>query len=455
MSTTSDSFDQNFGLKQALNRLAADLGNAETLKQIVSCAFGYAFVISAIIVEETLNDRAKAMDERKACPECGSMLESKGFEPRRIRTLIGVVAWKRRIWRCPKRCEIGQTAPFDEALGIGPNQRTSEEIKELACLLAVFVPYGIASMLMTALVGVKACSTSIWEWVQIYGNKAVSKLEGELKLLSEGQFPDRAEMDEKVSKLLMAIGGDGVMVPFRPNGGSPEGKARWREVKVGIFARLGRKVTKKGREVKIVVRKRVVAVLGTIDEFKARMALMSEKEGLSEEQSAVWLSDGGKGFWSMFNEAFSKKAIGVLDFYHAAQNVWKGARAWLDGRTRAARKWFADARGKIREGNVSQVLRELKDEPDTERLSPEDRRTLENLIAYLETHKEHMDYDKFKALGLPIGSGIVESTCKWLIQQRFKGVGMRWSEKGFRTLLHLRLEWVNEGFDDLFSASPN
>ena len=168
---------------------------------------------------------------------------------------------------------------------------------------------------------------------------------------------------------------------------------------------------------------------------------MSEKEGLSEEQSAVWLSDGGKGFWSMFNEAFSKKAIGVLDFYHAAQNVWKGARAWLDGRTRAARKWFADARGKIREGNVSQVLRELKDEPDPERLTPEDRRTLENLTAYLETHKEHMDYDKFKALGLPIGSGIVESTCKWLIQQRFKGVGMRWSEKGFRTLLHLRLEW--------------
>ncbi len=77
------------------------------------------------------------------------------------------------------------------------------------------------------------------------------------------------------------------------------------------------------------------------------------------------------------------------------------------------------------------------------------------MIAYLETHKEHMDYGKFKALGLPIGSGIVESMCKWLIQQRFKGVGMRWSEKGFGALLHLRLAWVNEEFDDLFSASPN
>lgn len=61
-----------------------------------------------------------------------------------------------------------------------------------------------------------------------------------------------------------------------------------------------------------------------------------------------------------------------------------------------------------------------------------------------------MEYAKFKELGLPIGSGMVESACKWLIQQRFKGVGMRWSEDGFNHLLHLRLAWVNGRFDDLF-----
>jgi hypothetical protein len=29
---------------------------------------------------------------------------------------------------------------------------------------------------------------------------------------------------------------------------------------------------------------------------------------------------------------------------------------------------------------------------------------------------------------------MVESACKWLIQQRFKGVGMRWSDDGFKLL---------------------
>jgi len=42
-------------------------------------------------------------------------------------------------------------------------------------------------------------------------------------------------------------------------------------------------------------------------------------------------------------------------------------------------------------------------------------------------------YDHYKALGLPIGSGMIESACKWIVQQRFKGVGMYWSMKPFYT----------------------
>jgi len=68
-------------------------------------------------------------------------------------------------------------------------------------------------------------------------------------------------------------------------------------------------------------------------------------------------------------------------------------------------------------------------------------------------HRDHIQYDKFKEMGFPIGSGLVESTCKWLIQQRFKGGGMRWSEDGFNHLLHLRLAWVNGRFDPFFPTS--
>ena len=70
--------------------------------------------------------------------------------------------------------------------------------------------------------------------------------------------------------------------------------------------------------------------------------------------------------------------------------------------------------------------------------------------AYFQSHHAHIRYQHFKRQGFPLGSGMIESTCKWLIQQRFKGVGMRWSEDGFEHLLHLRVAWVNRRFDRLF-----
>jgi hypothetical protein len=76
--------------------------------------------------------------------------------------------------------------------------------------------------------------------------------------------------------------------------------------------------------------------------------------------------------------------------------------------------------------------------------------SLKQVQDYFATHRTHIAYASFEAEQFPLGSGLVESACKWLIQQRFKGVGMRWSETGFENLLFLRLEWVNNRFDLLF-----
>ncbi|MDD4518205.1 MAG: ISKra4 family transposase, partial [Limnochordia bacterium] len=106
----------------------------------------------------------------------------------------------------------------------------------------------------------------------------------------------------------------------------------------------------------------------------------------------------------------------------------------------------------LRHGQHNEVIQDVQNALSIPGLPNGAYRTLANLLQYPETHREHIDYEGFEKLGLPIGSGMVESACKWLIQQRFKGVGVRWSEEGFNHLLHLRLDWVNGRFDDqLFS----
>ncbi len=195
----------------------------------------------------------------------------------------------------------------------------------------------------------------------------------------------------------------------------------------------------------------MVAFLGPVDDFAPRLWLEAVKQGVKEAKCVAWLSDGGRGYWGVYHKYFAGYATGILDFYHAAQNLWKGARAGFDGRTSRAKQWFAKNRRRLRKGKVNEVLNDIEAALALEGLPTSAHQTLTNLYLYLDTHREHIDYAQFEQLGLPLGSGMVESACKWLIQQRFKGVGMRWSEDGFNHLLHLRLAWVNGRYDQLFA----
>lgn len=431
--------------------------NASSLTAMGLAAWHLARVLAVTLVEEELARRAQRPTTWPHCQQCGKKLESKGFEPRQLRGLIGVVRWRRRTGRCPGGCKVGQVAPLDTELGLQANQRTSGGLKRAACALAVFVPFEVAAVLLRLMTEVTASPGAIWNWTQEAGQASMKRLKQQLKMLKEEQEPGEEEIEAAVAALPLLVGADGVMVPFRPHGGKPNGRTAWREVKVAVLARLSERVTRTGKKATHLVQRRLVAVLGSIDDLGPRLWLEARRQGILNAKTVVWLCDGGRGFWRLFRERFEKHAQGVLDFYHAAQNVWKGAKVWLDGRTSRSRQWFAQARHNLRRGEANEVLADLQAALTVNDLPRSTRKTLQNLYDYLDGHRDHIDYARFKELGLPIGSGLVESACKWLIQQRFKGVGMRWSEDGFNHLLHLRLDWVNGRFDDLFvlATSPN
>lgn len=437
-----------------------EMSKINTLSRLVLYVMFLVKKIGVDLIQEELMRRGTSRHTWPKCDHCGKRIESKGQVWRSVLTLLGMVRWSRKVGRCPNRCKGHQIAPLDQELGLGPYQKISDEIKWMGCLLAVHMPFHTCVLLLNQLTGVSISSESLWNWVQAYGRAVADELDREVEALREGHQPRESHGEKDVGHLPLVIGADGVMVPFRPENKSPKGKTKWLEVKVAILARLGIRVSREGENTTELKQRRLVAVLGTIEQLREKLWMEALRQNIRTAKRVIWLSDGGRCLWGVFKDYFGPLgAIGILDFYHAAQNLWKGAKARFDGRTKMAREWFEKVRHQLRHGQEQTVLVKLKKILSSKQLhkevSDEERKTLQNVHDYLTTHQDHIQYKQFKDEGYPIGSGIVESVCKWLIQQRVKGVGMRWSTTGFNNLLHLRLAWVNERFDDFFFAPPN
>ena len=255
-----------------------------------------------MLVEQQLAERAQLPTRSTPCKVCGTRLVSKGFVKRQILTLVGVVEWKRRVGRCPHHCSKSNKTPFDESLGIQAHQQTSTELMRKVCLLAIFLPFDLASQLLLQLTGVAVSDDTIWNWVQGTGQRAMANLQLQLQHLVNGQSPQVESLEATLETMPLIIAADGVTVPFRPQSKSSKGKIKWQEVKIALLTRLGQHQTQKGTTATRLHGRRLVAVLGNIDDLKPRLQLEAVKQGITTVAQVVWISDGARGFWRLYRE---------------------------------------------------------------------------------------------------------------------------------------------------------
>lgn len=323
----------------------------------------------------------------------------------------------------------------------------------LGCLLSLFVPYDLAAWLLGQWSGVSVSASSLWNWVEHQGTAALTELSEQLVKQDAGNPIAPEALAEALAALPLVIAADGVMVPMRSQAKTPKGKIVWREVKVAILARLGQRLTQAGDTVTKLRHRRLVAVLGDLEAFIPVVNLEAHRQSLGAAPKVIWLSDGGRGFWRVYRQCFSHCAVAVLDFYHAAGHLWRVATVLFP--TKVDRlQWFERWRHALRHGQHTTLLAMLTTLVNTDLFAGKSLKTLIQVQAYFQRHRAHVRYQHFEQQQIPLGSGMVESACKWLIQQRFKGVGMRWSEEGLNHLLILRVAWANQRFGALFPLVP-
>ena len=102
---------------------------------------------------------------------------------------------------------------------------------------------------------------------------------------------------------------------------------------------------------------------------------------------------------------------------------------------------------KLKQGRALGLLQDLR--ALAKRLRQKKRQAVEAELAYLENHRDRMDYGAARRSGEPLGSGPMESTCRQY-QCRFKRPGQFWSRAGDEGLMCLETFWRNDRWHLLF-----
>lgn len=182
---------------------------------------------------------------------------------------------------------------------------------------------------------------------------------------------------------------------------------------------------------------------------KAQQAAMSRIHPHSALKAVV--ADGEKNLWNFADELFPDW-IQVLDIIHVRDKLWLAAHLYHKKESLQAQEYVRERLVALLSGEVAMIIDDLGIALEDGSLSASKAETLRSkVLGYFVNNRDRMRYDKYLAMGLPIGSGIIEGTCKNLINDRMERSGMRWSPDGAEAILKLRSLHLTDLWDDFWT----
>ena len=166
--------------------------------------------------------------------------------------------------------------------------------------------------------------------------------------------------------------------------------------------------------------------------FSAKLKTALDKLGVPFGTELIVVGDGAEWIWNIVDDRF-KWATGIVDFWHAAGHVNELCEAVCDD-SDEQKKMFAQWRHKLKRYGADGLIRHF----ESLDLPAKKREAVAKKLKYFKTHRERMQYLKFRQKGFPIGSGAIEGACKSLVKQRTDLSGQRWSPDGALNILWIR-----------------
>lgn len=383
----------------------------------------------------------------EASSDAVAALRRKRFRDVRLATFFGTVVLRCRQgvggngrWKCPALAY----------LGLRPNQRYSPDMeRRMAVLAAETGSYEKAAGVADAAAWLAASDGAVRSAVMRLGAAA------------EDAPPEGPCARAAAPEDTLVIMADGWNARHRgenwgldkDNRTLPE-RVHWHEIRSAVLFRLSDLLAISGRR-KAIMRKHVVAVPADTSSYDFGVLLHRDavRMGLLRAGAVFFVMDGGVWLWHIFTDRFEKCSKAMLDFYHLSQHLHALAAALHGADAAKAGEWCGKILHDLKHKSPKRLFKtldELLEQPPS--ADPAVLEVIREQNAYFRNHAGHMDYAANAALGVPIGSGSVESLCSQF-QNRLKRTGQFWTKEGFAALLRIIVRYWNGELDSLWLAS--
>lgn len=368
------------------------------------------------------------------CP-CGERARYQRLRPATVSTLLGRITLTRALYHC-NACGHSH-APLDSQLQIAAGGLSAGLNEMLALLGATLDSFAQATDVLHRLCLVQLCPNSARAATEDLGQVLADHAEQIVEAAQHSHTPPQPACPSP-PRLYLSM--DGVLAHIHDAG--------WKELKTGcVYTTRTRVPRKRPATLEIhAEQQRYVAALTDAEQFGWQLWAEACRCGLTDTSDVVVVADGAHWIWNVAQTHFPQ-ATQIVDWYHASAYVWNAATAIFGEAGQERKEWAKQQLDALWEGKVAQVRQAM----EVYRSKGE---AVSDAVSYYTTHETRMDYPTYRARGLQIGSGTIESACKQLVSARLKLAGMIWDSEGAEAVAVVRAWLKSNRWDEAMRLRP-
>lgn len=177
----------------------------------------------------------------------------------------------------------------------------------------------------------------------------------------------------------------------------------------------------------------------------------ADRRDPSRVRPRVMLVDGSISQLQHITETATKLGIAltiIVDVIHVLHYLWKLSKLLSLGDDGVRETWVRDHLMRLMTRPAHFVISGLRQSATLLKLRGDERKAVDDAVAYLERNAAHLDYGAYLRAGMPIATGVIEGACRHLVQDRLGITGACWGLDGGEAVLKLRSVWSSGDWDE-------